>query len=174
MVQQADAELEGGAFLLERLGGERHLDPLLMATLLALRRQLIEDHRATTATERLLVDHAVLAHYRAIRISGWIGDLGAQLEAEFFRAEGPSVKLREGFGAGAENIRGLKAEELVRRLAEQLYPLLDRANRMLIRDLKALRALREPSGPSVSIGKVGQMNVAAAQANAVVRGAAGA
>ena len=82
-----------------------------------------------------------------------------------------SAKLKAEYGSGADTIRGLKVEELVKRLTEQLMPLLDRSNRTLIRNLQVLRALREPSGPSVSIGKVGQMNVAATQANAVVGGA---
>ena len=44
-------------------------------------------------------------------------------------------------------------------------PLLDRSNRILLRNLKALRALREGPVPSVSIGSAGQVNVAAEQVN---------
>src|SRR5687767_378724 len=41
--QEAADVYESGRFLIERLGGERHLDPELMDTLLAVRRQLIDD-----------------------------------------------------------------------------------------------------------------------------------
>ena len=44
-------------------------------------------------------------------------------------------------------------------------PLLDRSNRMLLRHLKALKALREGPIPSVSIGSTGQVNVAGEQVN---------
>ena len=54
----------------------------------------------------------------------------------------------------------------VERIAEQLLPLLDRGNRMMLRNLKALKSLREPPVPSVSIGAAGQVNVAAEQVNA--------
>ena len=37
---------------------------------------------------------------------------------------------------------------------------------MMLRNLKALKALGEPNGPSVSIGAAGQVNVAQAQVNA--------
>jgi hypothetical protein len=165
-IDQADAHLASGLFLIDRLGAERYLDPPLMAALLVLRRGLIDDHGATTAAELMLIDSAVLAFYHQLRINGWIGDLAAQVEFEFFRSDSPTAKLKAEYGAGAATIRGLKVEELVRRLAEQLMPLLDRSNRMLLRNLKALKALREAAGPSVSIGSVGQVNVAANQINA--------
>jgi hypothetical protein len=46
-----------------------------------------------------------------------------------------------------------------------MLPLLDRANRLLVRNLKAARELRQAPLPSVSIGSAGQVNVAAAQQN---------
>jgi hypothetical protein len=57
-------------------------------------------------------------------------------------------------------------EDHVERIGEQLLPLLDRCNRMMLRNLKALQALREPLPPSVSIGAAGQVNVAGKQVNA--------
>ena len=62
-------------------------------------------------------------------------------------------------------MRGLTVEEIVERPVERLLPPLDRSNRMLLRNLKALRALREGPVPSVSIGTAGQVNVAAEQVN---------
>ena len=51
------------------------------------------------------------------------------------------------------------------RLSEQLLPLLDRSNRMLLRNLKALRTLKQPPPPSVSIGQAAQVNVGQQQVN---------
>src|SRR5215217_6829979 len=52
-VRQADAEPQNGTFLVERLGGQRYVDPPLMAALFVLRRQLIGEHGASTAAELL-------------------------------------------------------------------------------------------------------------------------
>jgi hypothetical protein len=51
-------------------------------------------------------------------------------------------------------------------------PLLDRSNRMLLRNLKALKAMRQAPAPNVSIGNAGQVNVATNQVNAVQAGGA--
>jgi hypothetical protein len=165
VVARADDDYGRGAFLLERLGAHRYLDPPLMATLLSLRRRLVEEHGATTAAELMLIDSAMIAFYHQLRVTDWIGDLSIWLEREFFGIQGLTAKLRDRHGYGAESIRGLKAEDIVERLVERLVPLLDRSNRMLLRNLKALKALREPSTPSVSIGAAGQVNVATAQVN---------
>ncbi len=171
VVAQADDDYGRGAFLLERLGAHRHLDPPLMATLLTLRRRLVEEHGATTAAELMLIDSAVLAFYHQLRVTDWIGDLSVWLEREFFGLQGLTAKLRERHGHAAEEIRGLKAEDIVERLVERLLPLLDRSNRMLLRNLKALKAMREPATPSVSIAAAGQVNVAAQQVNTATTGA---
>ena len=44
-------------------------------------------------------------------------------------------------------------------------PLLDRCNRMMLRNLKALKSLREGPTPSVSIAAAGQVNLASSQVN---------
>src|SRR5262245_4996752 len=62
IVAEAHRDYESGAFLLERLGAERYLDPKLIATLLALRQGIIADLRINTASEMMFVDLAVM-HY---------------------------------------------------------------------------------------------------------------
>jgi hypothetical protein len=175
-VRQAAEDLDSGAFLIDRLGAERHLDPQLMAVLLVLRRRLIDEQGAVGAAELMTVDLAVLSYYHSLRINGWIGNLASLVEAEFFRKEGPTAKLQEQYGRGAGRIRGLAVEELVHRIGEQLLPLLDRSNRIMHRNLKALRERRQGPTPSVSIGTAGQVNVAAQQVNAATesRGRTGA
>jgi len=160
-VRKADEGLDNGSFLIERLGADRHLDPTLMAMLLAMRRRLIDEHGVTTAAELMLVDCAVLSYYHFLRVNGWIGNLGQWLEAEFFQLAAPSAGLVGPFGS--DNRKPFQGEEVTQRIAERLMPLLDRANRMLLRNLKALRERRQGPTPSVSIGAAGQVNVSALQ-----------
>jgi hypothetical protein len=168
IVEQASEQLDNASFLIERLGAERYLDPPLMAVLMGLRRRLIEEHGLQTAAELMIVDSAVLSFYHQIRINGWIGDLSTWLEREFFRKEPMMAKLPNQPDAKASHV--LQGEVIVRRICEQLMPLFDRANRMLLRNLKALRDLRQEPAPNVSIGSAGQVNVAAQQVNESVAG----
>src|SRR5215207_11233758 len=62
-------------------------------------------------------------------------------------------------GAGGDGAHGLE------RFGEQLLPLMDRANPMMIRNLRALQARRERAAPSVSVGSASQVNIAEAQIN---------
>lgn len=166
VVAQADDDFDSGQFLLSRLGAARYLDPPLMAVLLRLRRRLVEEHGARTAADLMTVDLAVLAYYHALRVTGWIGDLSQALEAEFFRKGGLGVRLHPQDKARRDvKVRGLTVEEIVERLADRLMPLLDRSNKMLLRNLQALEARRRPPAPSVTIAQAGQVNVAAVQAN---------
>jgi hypothetical protein len=53
----------------------------------------------------------------------------------------------------------LNVEEQLARLGEQLLPLQERANRMMLRNLKALAELRRAPAPAVAIGQAGQVNL---------------
>src|SRR6266540_2407012 len=57
--QESAEQFQTGAFLIDRLGAERYLDPPLMATLLGLRRRLTREFGADTAAEWMLIDLAV-------------------------------------------------------------------------------------------------------------------
>jgi hypothetical protein len=152
--EQSREQYESGGFLLDRLGAERVLDPKLIATLLSLRQRLIAEWGITTAAETMLVDLAVLHYYHTLRVQGWIGDLAMHIEHQFF-----------GSGAFAAEHRDLPpetrraAETRVRRLTEQLMPLLDRANRMLIRNLTAIKELRQRMVPAIAIGRAERVTV---------------
>jgi hypothetical protein len=169
MVQQADEGLATGRFLVDHLGAERYLEPELMATLIALRRRLVCEHRVSSAADLLLVDSALIAWYHTLRINGWIGNFALLIEHEFFQMEGPTAKLRKRYGSGVES---LKAEDMVLRIGEQLLPLLDRLNRLMLRNLRALRDPRQRPAPNVTIGAAGQVNVGAPQVNVAEAGAA--
>jgi len=162
IVDQADEALATGRFLISRLGAERHLDPELMAALIVLRRRLLTEYRVTGAADLLLIDSLLLAYYHQLRITAWVGDLAWHIEAEFFGNEGPRAKLRQQYGC---QVDGLQVETLLVRLGEQLLPLLDRCNRLLHRNLRALRDPRQRPAASVNIGNVGQVNVGGQQVN---------
>ena len=165
-VSKAANDLDTGGFLIDRLGAERYLDPELMATLLVLRRRLIDEYGAESAADLMLIDVAVLAYHHTLRVNGWIGNLAGEIESEFFGTDGLGVvvdgKRRSTWDV---RIKGLRVVDLLHRLDEQILPLLDRSNRMMIRNLKALQARRLPPSPSVSIASAGQVNVGAQQVN---------
>jgi hypothetical protein len=158
--EEARQRYHSGRFLIERLGAERFLEPQLMAILWQLRQALVEEYCAETPTATMLIDLAVMSYYNALRVQGWIGDLALSIEHEFFCQDGPTAKLRQKWGYQVE---GLVVEESLKRLAEQLLPLFERANRQLIRNLQALRTLRHGSPPAVAIGHAGQVNLAQQQ-----------
>lgn len=99
-----------------------------------------------------------------------IGNLALLIESEFFSKESPTATFTGKYGYGAGDVQGLRVEEHVQRIGEQLLPLLDRANRLMLRNLKALKGLREGPVPSVSIGSAGQVNVAQTQVNEAMGG----
>ena len=116
---------------------------------------------AQSPTATMLIDLAVMTYYNALRVQGWMGDLALQIEHECFGQEGPTAKLRHNWGVA----EGLAVENTLRRLAEQLIPLFERANQQLIRTLQALRTLRHGPPPAVAIGHAGQVNLAHQQIN---------
>ena len=137
-----------------------------MAALLVLRRRLVDEYGAESAADTMLIDVAVLAYYHTLRVNGWIGNLAGQVESEFFGTAGLDVVV-EGKRRSPWDVRikGLRVVELLDRLDRQILPLLDRSNRMMLRNLKALQARRQTPSPSVSIGQAGQVNVGAQQVN---------
>jgi hypothetical protein len=157
--EQALTSYDSGRFLVEQLGAERYLEPQFMAVLLGLRRGLVGDE--PTAAEAMLADLAMLAFYNTLRIQRWIGDLAVSVEHEFFGQESPTAR----FEARNGRATGLVIEERLARLAEELLPLQERANRMTVRNLKALAELRRSPAPAVAIGSAQQVNVGAQQVN---------
>jgi len=87
------------------------------------------------------VDLAILDYYNALKAQRWIGDLSLHLENQFFGQDAFAPSDQERLRPGARRA----VEDRVRRIVEQLMPLADRANRMLIRNLKAIKELRQAS-----------------------------
>jgi len=66
-------------------------------------------------------------------------------------------------------VRGLQVEEIVERIVDQLIPLEDWANRMMLRNLKALDDRRRAPAPNINVGSAGQVNVGQQQVNVAGR-----
>jgi hypothetical protein len=164
-VVAAKEDYRDGTFLLKRLGAGRFLDPELHTVLLGLRQGLLEDLGASvTHADLMLIDMAILDYYNALRVQNLIGDAALKLEHEYFGTDGPNVTLRRTHGR--EVAAKLDAEAAFRRLSEQLQPLKERSNRMLLRNLQALQDRRSAPAPSVQIENAGQVNVANQQVSA--------
>jgi hypothetical protein len=148
---------------MERLGAERMLEPELLATLWGLRQALVRDLGAASAAETMLVDMAVLNYATALRLNAMVGNAALTIEHQFFGLESPDARFGRRYGR--EVAEKLSVEYAVDALRLHLMPLFDRANRGLIRNLQALRDLRQPPTPPVAIGQAGQVNVGGQQLN---------
>jgi hypothetical protein len=84
---------------------------------------------------------------------------------ELFAPPVPAATLDPNSG----QVKGLAVEEHLKRIREQLLPLLDRANKMLIRNLTAVRGLRRGPTPAVAIEQAEQVNVGEKQVNSIAR-----
>lgn len=140
----ARSDYHCGHFLLNCLGAERLLDPKLMATLWGLRHSLAEEIRPASAGEAMLIDLAVINYYHALRLNQWIGNFALHVEHDFFGQDGPSAKLKARYGCSVE---GFRAEDHIARIGEQLLPLVDRTNGMVVKNLKAVQDLRKEGRP---------------------------
>lgn len=158
--QESWEAYHSGRFLLERLGAERYLEPELMAVLVQMRRALVGPGGGSPS-EAMIADLAVLSYHNSLRLQQWIGDLAVEIEREFFGGESPTARFEGRYGRGT----GLVVEERLQRLGEQILPLQERANRMMLRNLKALADLRRTPAPAVAIGTAQQVNVGAQQVN---------
>jgi hypothetical protein len=155
IIEESREAYESGGFLLERLGAQRYLDPKLMATILSLRQRLLDEWAVTSAAETMLVDLALLSYYDALRVQGWTDDLAVRIEHEFFGDDAFTEMARRGHRRSDR----FAVEDRVRRLSEQLMPLFDRANRLMIRNLQAIKELRQGQVPAVAIGRAEQVTI---------------
>ncbi len=160
---EAAEDWASGRALLEMLGAERYLAPERAALLLHLWRHFLAAYDVDGPAEFLTVAMALVAFDQLTRVNELVGNLENRLEDEFFATEGLHQQHERRYGRGARS-GALAVEETVRRLGQDLLPLLDRCNRMVIRNLKMLRELK--STPlAVTVQNFGQLNVAQAQTN---------
>jgi len=165
--------LEGyvkGRFFMERIGRYREVDPTLAATLLNMRQAWIKEYDIKTVPEFVLLDMAMVSYYHYLRINTEIGNLEGSIEWSYFILDAPTKTTtrkeanERTFETTEERESRARVEDLVDRLKEDLLPLMDRFNRMFIRNLKALRDLKR-ANIQLKIGQVGQLNIAEKQIN---------
>lgn len=157
--RKAEAKYQSGQFLIEQLGAERYLEPEMMATLVGLRNSLLQECETGGAGRTMLADLAVLSYFNSLRLQTWIGNLSVLIERELFGQD--PLRLLRGDATGST------IEDRLRRFGEQLLPLQDRANRMMVRNLRALDGLTRGPAPTVAVGRAEQVNIGQQQMNQV-------
>jgi hypothetical protein len=133
-----------------------------MATLWQLRQGLLEEYGTESPAMTMVIDVAVMTYYNALRVQDWIGDLALSIEQELFAEDSLKVKPRQRYG---RQVEGFAVEEALRRLKEQLLPVLERVNRQLLQNLQALQRPRPSASPLVAIGRAASVNIARQQLN---------
>ncbi len=167
---QTAEDWQNGTQLLTMLGGVRYVEPGRAALCLLLWQQFIEQYQAQAPAQYMAVAMAVLSFDHFLRLNGIVHNIEARLESEFFGLGGlhtdrnPHPAQR---GSG-----GLVASEVVEQLGQELLPLLDRLNRLVLRNL---RALKELTGTplAVTVANYGQLNVGQTQTNQAATSPAG-
>lgn len=130
ILEKAGDEIGNGRFLVRYLGAERYLEPETVAVLITFRQSLIADLPKARAADIMMIDAAVVAYYNMLRVQGWIGNLSLVVERELF-GQDPLSEIH------GETV-GRRLEEQVRRLAEVMLPLQEKAHKMMARSLSAV------------------------------------
>ena len=139
------------------------MEPSVVIAIQVIRDNLIEDLDIQGAAEFMIMNMALMAYYYTLRAQRMLGDRATQIERELFRGESPGVNRRDNHGLIVDDF---KVEAMLDRASDKLQVQIDRANQMLIRDLKALQDLKKGN----LIIRTDQINIAQQQVNQVVRG----
>lgn len=160
LAAKAKKDYKSGGFFIKWIGREREAEPELIATLIFLRWSWINQYEIKTAPEFMLLDCAFISYYHLLRINYLIGNVESTMEYRFFGKDAPDVEIKRKYGDILHHgdFDGYSIEDSINTILEASQPLLDRFNRMFIRNLKALRDLKR-GNMILNIGNVGQMNV---------------
>ena len=130
MLEKAGDDIGNGRFIVRQLGAERYLDHETVAVLITLRQNLLSEIPNPSTVDVMMVDAAVIGYYNMLRTQGWIGNLSLVVERELFG----QTALNDIHGPQIAE----KIEKRLRRLAETMLPLQDRAHKMMGRSLAAI------------------------------------
>ena len=158
-----DEDYRSGQFLIDNLGADRYVEPKIAMTILLIRNKMIEDMQLESAAEFMLMDGALMAHFNSIRLQRMFGDLVTQVERELFHDDSMSVKLKK---TGRLEVEDFKVEAMLNRANDKLMNLIDRTNKMMVRNIKAIRDLKTGTLPI----RAAQVNIAQQQVNQLVEG----
>ena len=161
----ADEDYCNGNFFLERIGRYRQVDVPLTLTILNIRQQWIEEYEIKSIPEYILLDMALVSYFHFLRLNENVNNAMANIEWQMFALDAPMfMKNSYGNRLGAERNDKAVAEEIAHNLQEILQPVLDKFNRLFIRNLKAMRDLKR-GNILLNIGNVGQVNIGDQQLN---------
>ena len=163
---RAAEDWASGNALVEMLGGEAALDPPRLALLQHLWHHFVHAYRLDGPAEYLCLAMALVGFNQLIRVNEFVGNLTARVEQRFFNSdEVLRVTIVEPTGRRPGNrYEQVYGEDVVDQLGREALPLLDRLNRMVLRNLKALRELKA-SPISMTVQNFGQLNVGQQQTN---------
>jgi len=161
-------EWHSGELFITMLGGRRYLDPPHTALMYHLWHHFVGTYRPVGPAEYLAIAMALFAFHHLVRVNEFVGNMATRLEFQFFDTGPLQVRLteRDGMPKRAGQAAQVAAHEALEQFGRDALPLMDRLNRMVIRNLKALRDLK--AAPlALSVHNYGQLNVGQAQTNVV-------
>ena len=163
LLEQAIEDYASGKFFLEELSLFFEVDPRLSTTVYALRQQWIEDYDLKTVPEFMLLDQIMLAYFQAIRLNKEVAKMLSLTEESLYMYDTPMAKLQS-YRRIDNKFDHFVAKEHIKQLQDSLLPFIERFNQMFLRNLRALRELKEHP-ININIGQAGQVNLAEQQVN---------
>jgi hypothetical protein len=166
---QSVEDWESGATLITMLGGERYIEPERAALCLTLWQDFLDAYGPSGPAEYMVVAMAVLAFDHLLRVNSFVNNLQARLEYDFFSLEPlTTTSSRDPFATFSRakygDRFGLTAQMHAEELGKDALPWLDRLNKMVLRNLKALRDLRTVTA-AFNLANFGQVNIGQQQTN---------
>jgi hypothetical protein len=153
---------QSGAALLTMLGGQRFVEPERAALCVLLWQDFRQTYQPQNPAEDMVICMAVLSFDHFLRINGIVHNIQARIEGEMFGLGGMHTDRDP--DPFSRSVRGLTVEGIVEQLGIGMLPLLDRLNRLVIRNLRTLRELK--TAPlNLNVANFGQLNVGQTQTN---------
>jgi hypothetical protein len=156
-------DYRSGRALMDHLGAARLLDPATTGMLLAIRRGLIAETNATSMSEYVLIDMAVVAFANAMRVQSIVGNTALLIEGEMFGQPTLRAKWKRAYD-GRSDIEGLAVDEHVAQLRDRIVPLIERFHRLGRESIDALTRARQ--APSASVERAEPLSIVLAAPSA--------
>jgi hypothetical protein len=142
-VTKSAEDYRSGRALMDQLAADGLLDPPTAGMLLTIRRGLIEETQAQTASEMVLIDLAVIAYASAMRIQTTISNTALIIERELFGQQSLREKWKRTHRSVDEKIQGLAVEDYIGLLRDRLMPLVEKFHHLARNHIEAITRLRQ-------------------------------
>ena len=130
-----------GRFFLSELSLFHEVSPELSLTVFELRREWIRQYDLKTVPELMLLDQAMLAYFHAVRMNKEAAKMLSLTEDALYSGEFPAARFA-GPKPREDHYDQQDGAEHVRRLQGALIPLIERFNKMFLRNLRVMRELK--------------------------------